>query len=92
MKKWIALLCIVFNGTGVALASPISGYSQFIQSLDSIVTGAVMPIADEQHLAARSSILPMVQSGQAAQLLAVASTMLGQPVVWGGATPAQGFD
>ena len=94
MKKWIALLCIgiLFNGTGVVQASPISGYSQFMQSLDSIVTGAVMPIADEQHLAARSSISPMGQSGQSAQLLAVASGMLGQPVVWGGASPAQGFD
>ncbi|EIW20160.1 NlpC/P60 family protein [Pelosinus fermentans] len=94
MKKWIALLCIgiVFNSTGVVQASPISGYSQFMQSLDSIVAGAVMPIADEQHLAARSSISPMVLPGQAARLLAVASGMLGQSVVWGGASPAQGFD
>jgi len=97
LKKWIIILFagIFFNGTGVALASPTSGYSQFMQSLDSIAVGAVMPVADEQQIAARSADLPtgqFSQSNQSAQIVAVAKEMLGQPVVWGGATPAQGFD
>lgn len=97
LKKWIIILFagIFFNGTGVALASPTSGYSQFMQSLDSIAVGAVMPVADEQQIAARSADLPTGQFGQSnqpAQIVAVAKEMLGQPVVWGGASPAQGFD
>ena len=93
-KKRIMILVagIFLNGTGTALASPTSGYSQFMQSLDSIVGGAVMPIADEQQIAARSATLPAGQSGQSAQIVAMAKEMLGQPVVWGGATLAQGFD
>ncbi|HEY3426022.1 MAG TPA: C40 family peptidase, partial [Negativicutes bacterium] len=91
MKKWIIILFagILFNGTGVVLASPASGYSQFMQSLDSIVSGATMPVADIEQVAARSFVLP---AGQSAQILAIARDMLGQPVVWGGASPAQGFD
>jgi len=95
LKKWIIILfaAFFFNGsTGVALASPPSGYSQFIQSLDSILVGAVMPVADDQQIAARAATLTTGQFGQSAQILTVAREMLGQPVVWGGATPAQGFD
>jgi len=93
MKRWIVILFagILFNGTGVVQASPTSSYNQFMQSLDSIV-GTTMPVLDEQQIAARSPALSIGQSGQSAQLLAVASGMLGQPVVWGGASPAQGFD
>lgn len=94
LKKWIIILFagIYFNGTGVALASPPSGYSQFMQSLDSIAAGAVMSAADEQQIAMRSAALPTSLSSQSAQIVAVAKEMLGQPVVWGGASPAQGFD
>jgi len=94
LKKWILILFagILFNGTGVALASPPSGYSQFMSSLDSIVVGAVMPVANEQQIAVRSGIQSTGQSGQSAQILMVARELLGQPVVWGGASPAQGFD
>jgi len=97
LKKWIIILFagIFFNGTGVAQASPSSGYSQFTQSLDAIVVGAVMPVADDQQIAARSAALSTGQygqTGQSAQILAVAREMLGQPVVWGGASPEQGFD
>ncbi|MDF2634218.1 MAG: hypothetical protein K0R78_1092 [Pelosinus sp.] len=94
MKKWIAILAAgaIFNGTGVVQASPNSGYSQFMQSLDSIVTGATMPVADEQQMAARSATGPIGQPGQSAQILNIAKGMLGQPVVWGGASPGQGFD
>jgi len=97
LKKWIMILLVgtFVNGTGVAMASPTSGYNQFTKSLDSIVTGAVMPVANEQQIAARSATLstgPFGQSSQSIQILAVAREMLGQPVVWGGASPAQGFD
>ena len=91
MKKWIITLLagVLLSGTAVVQAAPASGYSQFMQSLDSIMAGATMPVADEQLIAARTGFQP---SGQAAQVLAVARDMLGQPVVWGGASPAQGFD
>jgi len=94
LKRWIIVLFAGFflNSTGTALASPPSGYSQFIQSLDSILVGAVMPVADDQQIAARAATLTTGQFGQSAQILTVAREMLGQPVVWGGATPAQGFD
>jgi len=91
MKKWLVVLFagIVFNSTGVVQASPASGYNQFMQSLDSIVLEAVMPVVDMEQIAAKSAPLP---TGQSAQILAVARDLLGQPVVWGGASPAQGFD
>jgi cell wall-associated NlpC family hydrolase len=91
MNRWIIMLFagIIFNSTGVVQASPASGYSQFLQSLDSIVSGATMPVVDMEQMAARSSGLP---AGQSAQVLAIARDLLGQPVVWGGASPAQGFD
>ena len=93
-KKWITILCTltIFSAAGVVLASPTSGYSQFMQSLDSIVAGAVVPLADEQLIVARSNALQIEQFNQSAQIVAVAKDMLGQPVVWGGATPSQGFD
>ncbi len=82
MKKWIITLLagVLLSGTAVVQAAPASGYSQFMQSLDSIMAGATMPVADEQLIAARTGFQP---SGQAAQVLAVARDMLGQPVVWG---------
>ncbi len=92
MKKsvLIALLTgILLNGAAVAQAGPGSGYSEFIQLLDSIQSGAVMPIADEAQIAAHTASL---SQGQAAQILAIAQSLLGQPVVWGGASPANGFD
>lgn len=94
LKRWIILLFagIFVNSTGVALASPPSSYSQFMQSLDSIVIGAVMPVADEQQIASRAAALPAGPSSQSAQIVSMAKEMLGQPVVWGGASPAQGFD
>ena len=100
LKKWIIIPIagILFSSAGVALASPPSGYSQFTQSLDSIMVGAVMPVADDQQIAARAATLSSGQynqygqSSQSTQILTVAKEMLGQLVVWGGASPAQGFD
>ena len=78
------------KSTQITSSAPASSkYNQFIQSLDSILTAAVIPIADEQQMLVRS---PVLSTGQAAQILATAQNLLGQPVVWGGASPAQGFD
>lgn len=92
MKKWILITMLTgafLNGVGVAQAAPASGYKQFMQSLDSIQSGAVIPIVEEAQIASRISSLP---NGQAVQILALAREMLGQPVVWGGASPSSGFD
>lgn len=92
MTRW-ALIAVLtgtlLSGMSEAEAAPASGYNQFVQSLDSILNGAVIPVAEEEQVAMRSASLP---NAQVAQILAVARTMLGQPVVWGGASPVQGFD
>lgn len=86
----LVLAGLILSSTANVQAAPASGYNQFMQSLDAIAAGATMPVANEQlietRLSARSS------SGQATEVLAVARNLLGQPVVWGGASPAQGFD
>lgn len=91
MKKWMTILVagILLSSTAGVQAAPASGYSQFIASLDAILAGASMPVADEQLIAAR---MPAPANGQVTAVLAVAENMLGQPVVWGGASPSQGFD
>lgn len=90
MKKWIVsfLFGMLFSLTPNSEAASASGYSQFLDSMNSIM-GASMPMADEQLIAAR---MPVQQNGQVAAVLSVAKDMLGQQVVWGGASPAQGFD
>ncbi|MCM0759541.1 C40 family peptidase [Sporomusa sphaeroides DSM 2875] len=92
MNRWalIAVLAgTLLSGTAEVQAAPAPGYNQFVQSLDSILSGAVMPVADEQQIVAR---IPSLPNGQTAQILSSARNMLGQPVVWGGASPSQGFD
>lgn len=92
MKKqlWSLVVAgVLISGVNTGQAAPASGYNQFLESLDTIVTQAVMPVADLP----RQPVSPAVwTNGQAAQVLAVARTLLGQPVVWGGASPALGFD
>lgn len=91
MKKGMALILagVLFSGITGVQAAPASGYSEFIQAVDSILAGAVMPVAGKQDIAVR---MPFQPDGQALQILEVAKAMLGQPVVWGGASPAEGFD
>ncbi|MDR3591750.1 MAG: C40 family peptidase [Negativicutes bacterium] len=86
MKKWILILmaAIAFGGTPAVQAAPASGYSQFLQSLDGIVTGAVIPVAEDMALAA--------PAGLTAGTVNIAKGFLGSRVVWGGANPGQGFD
>ncbi len=89
------ILITILTGTllsGVVLvqaSAPTSGYNQFLLSIDSIQSGAVMPIVDQTQISGRVASLP---NGQTAQILAIAKEMLGQPVVWGGASPSNGFD
>jgi len=92
MKKKITMIfavALLLSGIGTAYAAPSSGYTDFLQSLDSIMAGAVLPVADEEIIKPK---LAGQQNSQANQILAVAQNMLGKPVVWGGASPAQGFD
>ncbi|HWR05797.1 C40 family peptidase [Sporomusa sp.] len=70
-------------------ASPDSGYIQFVSSLDSILT-EVMTAGDiEEEITANK---PSITEEQTAKILAFAKNMLGQSLVWGGASPTQGFD
>lgn len=93
MKKLILITILtgtlLTGATLVKASAPTSGYNQFLQSLDSIQSGAVMPIVDQVQISARVAPVP---NGQAAQILAIAKEMIGQPVVWGGASPNNGFD
>ncbi len=91
MRKWVLTISLtgaLLGGTAVAAAAPVPGYNQFIQSLDAILAEAVMPVAEEPQ----NSVLSPTVSGQIALVLASARNLLGQPVVWGGASPSQGFD
>jgi cell wall-associated NlpC family hydrolase len=87
LKNWILLLVLAAAFVGLPsaqAAAPASGYNQFLQSLDGIVSGAVIPIAEEALFA--------VPTGMAAGTVNIAKSFLGAQVVWGGASPAQGFD
>lgn len=81
----ILAVAAAFSGMPSALAAPPSGYTQFLRSLDDITTsGASIPIAEETALTA--------PTGLAAGTVNIAKSLLGSRVVWGGASPAQGFD
>lgn len=80
---------LLLSGMSTAAAAPASGYNQFMQSLDNILAEAVMPIADEPQSFTRNAAW---SNGQVSQVLATAQDLLGQRVVWGGASPAMGFD
>ncbi|QDR81523.1 C40 family peptidase [Sporomusa termitida] len=91
MRKWILpiiLAGVLFGGTAVAAAAPAPGYNQFLQSLEAILAGAVMPVAAERQIPVFS---PAIAS-RTALVVASARNLLGRQVVWGGASPAQGFD
>ena len=86
MRIWMmTLLTLVFlSSVSPSQASPATGYNDFLKSLDSITTGAVIPVSEEQF-----SIAP---SGFSGSVVAIAKNLIGSRVVWGGASPAQGFD
>lgn len=85
MKKLLVILAvlIVAGGTVPAQAAPVSNYSQFLQSLDGIINDAPIPIASDAVL---------MPASLAAGTVTIAKGLLGSRVVWGGASPAQGFD
>lgn len=87
MKKWIVVLAVAIAavGTAPAQAAPASTHSQFLKSLESILAnGAAIPIADD--------IAVETPAGLNAGVVTAAKYLLGSRVVWGGASPAQGFD
>lgn len=85
MKEWLFVLTVVLaiGGTVPAQAATASNYNQFLQSLEGIVSGAAIPIADE------TAIMP---ASLTTGTVSIAKGLLGSRVVWGGASPVQGFD
>jgi cell wall-associated NlpC family hydrolase len=87
MKKrlFALMVAIAVGGTVPAQAAPDSNHDQFLKALDSILAaGAAIPVADE--MAAETP------AGAAAEAVGIATGLLGSRAVWGGASPAQGFD
>jgi cell wall-associated NlpC family hydrolase len=87
LKKIILILAVALAASGMtvtAQAAPGSTYNQFLQSLDA-VTSVTIPIADD-------IVMPAPAAGLAAGTINIAKSLLGSRVVWGGASPAQGFD
>lgn len=77
----LALTVILLNSPVSAAPGP---YLDFLRVVDDIEAKSALPIADlpKTRLPSKSND----------QVLTVANRMLGVPVVWGGASPAQGFD
>lgn len=87
MRKLIitAILAATIGSTGVVVAAPAATtYDNFLKSLDTLTSESVMPVAEEL-------VLPKASSSTQA-ITSIAKTMLGLPVIWGGANPVQGFD
>lgn len=79
------LLTIALSNTGTVFAAPAtSTYNQFLQSMDLLTKEAVLPAADE--------VLPSSPVVTTQSIITAARSLLGQPVVWGGASLSQGFD
>lgn len=86
MNKWLIILAaaMAVGWAAPAQAAPGSNHDQFLKALDGILaTGAAIPVADE------AAFMP---AGAAAGTIGIAQGLLGSRVVWGGASPAQGFD
>ncbi|WP_040683250.1 C40 family peptidase [Thermosinus carboxydivorans] len=87
MRKLIiaTVFAVTLGSTGTAMAVPAATtYDNFLKTLDSIINEAVLPVPEEIVTA------KAWEKNQA--VVSIAKTMLGQPVVWGGASPGQGFD
>lgn len=87
MKRLVVavLLAVAIGSTGTAFAAPAaSTYNQFLQSMDLLTKEAILPVADE--------VLPSRPAGTTQSIITAARSLLGQPVVWGGASLVQGFD
>ena len=79
------IIAVQISSSGTALAAPVaSTYNQFLQSMDTLIQGAVIPIAEDTPLP--------ISTEKTQSIITVAKSLLGQPVTWGGASLAQGFD
>ena len=85
MKKWIAGIALLaaLGWADPSYAAPNSSYNNFLQSLDSIVNTPI-PVAEEREIGAAPAF--------AVGTVSIAKSLLGSRVVWGGASPTQGFD
>lgn len=65
------------------IASPPSAYTDYLQKLDSLIKATAPPVQglDWARL-----------GGPAGSTIGIARSLLGSPVVWGGASPTEGFD
>jgi len=77
-------------GTEVSAAAPRSSYGDFLQSLDRITT---VKLPEEDEIVQKLAIQRQAPLGMnSLRVVAIAQGLLGQRVVWGGASPSQGFD
>ena len=92
MNKLLVFLSLLLalGLSGVADAAPAapaatapSAYADYLQKLDSLTKAAIAPPTQN---------LDWPGSGAAGSTIAIARSLLGRPVVWGGASPAEGFD
>ena len=65
-------------------SSPSSAYADYLQKLDALTQAAVTPPAQGLDWARLG--------GTGGSTIGIARNLLGSPVVWGGASPAEGFD
>lgn len=84
MRKTLIMITAATLLTQHTAGAAPGTYQDFLRVVDEIEAKSVLPVAD---LPQRT--IPAKLSGQ---VLAVANSMLGMPVVWGGASPARGFD
>ncbi len=98
MKKLIAslFLLLALGIAGVADAAPAapaaqassvtaapSAYADYLKTLDTLAKSAIAPPAQN---------LDWPGANTAGSTISIARSLLGRPVVWGGASPAEGFD
>lgn len=65
------------------IASPPSAYADYLQKLDALAKVAAIPPVHP---------LDWTRLGAPGSTISIARSLLGAPVVWGGASPAEGFD
>lgn len=87
-KLTVCLLLLLSLGiSGVAGAAPVtpapSAYADYLQTLDALTKSAIAPPVQN---------LDWARSGATGSTIAIARSLLGRPVVWGGASPTEGFD
>lgn len=90
--RWIVTLVSIvalISFASQGKASSDSEYTHFEPSPDAILVESMTAGGAEEEIATSR---PSTTEEQMVKVLAVAKKMLGRPLVWGGASPAQGFD